>query len=76
MSTDEAAMMMTHIGLTVRPNGEETNNASTDDARQDEDANDEIVPSCALHGLVAEPWFLIFANEPVALEYAFGTACC
>lgn len=71
-----AATMETHIALTIRPNSEEADDTGTDEAQQDEDANDQIVPSCALHGLVAEPWFLIFSNEPVALEHVLGAACC
>jgi hypothetical protein len=66
--------METHILLAVFPDGEEANDGATDDAQYDEDANDKIVPFCALHGLVTEPWFLIFSNEPVALEHFLGAA--
>ena len=72
----DATTMDTNISLTVRPDGEESNHTGADEAQQDEDSHNEIVPSCALHGLVAEPWFLIVANEPVALEHVFGAACC
>jgi hypothetical protein len=72
----DATTMDTNISLTVRPDGEESNHTGADEAQQDEDSHNEIVPSCALHGLVAEPWLLIFSNEPIALEYVLGAAHC
>lgn len=66
--------METYILLAIFPDCEEANDCATDDAQQDEDANDKIVPFCALHGLVTEPRFLIFSNEPVALEDVLGAA--
>jgi hypothetical protein len=66
--------MEAYLWLAIFPDGEEANDGTTDDAQENEDANDEIVPFRALHGLVAEPWFLVFSNEPVALENALGAA--
>lgn len=54
--------------MNVRVNCEKSNHTSASKSTKDEEADDQVVPAGCLHGLVLEPWLLIFALESVALE--------
>lgn len=54
--------------MNVRVDCEESNDTSASKSTKDEEANNQVVPSGCLHGLVLEPWLLVFALESVAFE--------
>ena len=58
----------TYISLNVRVDCEESNNTSASKTTEDEEADDQVVPTSRLHGLVLQPWLLVLALESVALE--------
>jgi hypothetical protein len=59
---------VTYISLNVRVDCEESNHTSASKATKDEEADNQVVPTGCLHGLVLEPWLLVLALESVALE--------
>ena len=61
---------ITHISLDVRVNCEKADDTSASKSSKDEDADNQVVPSCCLHGLVLEPWLLVIALQSVALEHS------
>ena len=58
----------TYISLNVRVDCEEANHTSASKTTKDEEADNQVVPACRLHGLVLEPWLFVFALQPVAIE--------
>ena len=58
----------TYISLNVRVDCEESDNTSASKTTEDEEADDQVVPTSRLHGLVLQPWLLVLALESVALE--------
>ena len=58
----------TYISLNVRVDCEESNHTSAGKSTKNKEADDQVVPSGCLHGLVLEPWLFVFALESVALE--------
>jgi hypothetical protein len=59
---------VTYISLNVRVDCEEADDTSTAKSTKNKEADDQIVPSGRLHGLVLEPWLLVLALQSVALE--------
>ena len=59
---------VTYISLNIRVDCEESNHTSASESTKDEEADNQVVPSGCLHGLVLEPWLFVFALEPVAFE--------
>lgn len=68
MLRDLQKIVDTYISLNVRVDCEESNYTSASKSTKDEEADNQIVPAGCLHGLVLEPWLLVFALESVALE--------
>lgn len=68
MLRDLQKIVDTYISLNVRVDCEESNYTSASKPTKDEEADNQIVPAGCLHGLVLEPWLLVFALESVALE--------
>jgi hypothetical protein len=54
--------------LNVRVDCEESNDTSASKSTKDEEADDQVIPTSCLHGLVLQPWLLVFALQSVALE--------
>lgn len=58
----------TYISLNVRVDCEESNHTGAGKATKNEEADNQVVPTGRLHGLVLKPWLLVVALESVALE--------
>lgn len=58
----------TYISLNVRVDCEESDDTSASKSTKDEQADDQVIPTSRLHGLVLQPWLLVLALESVALK--------
>ena len=67
-SRDRQNIGVTYISLNVRVDCKESNHTSASKSTKDEEADNQVIPASRLHGLVLEPWLLVFALESVALE--------